>query len=111
MASLPKLSTVFTWAIYFIPVYIFILDPLVRGYFPGLLAPPRDSDDIFDESSAPGPGINLTDDSFISPEDDVPFSCPNAEGYRVHLLSHEPLIIYIENFVSETEANHILDMR
>ncbi|CAG8220508.1 unnamed protein product [Penicillium nalgiovense] len=110
MASLPKLSTVFTWAIYFIPVYIFILDPLVRGYFPGLLAPPKDSDDIFDESSAPGPGINLTDDSFISPEDGVPFSCPSAEGYSVHLLSHEPLIMYIENFISETEANHILDM-
>jgi prolyl 4-hydroxylase len=65
----------------------------------------------FDSSDAPGPGINLTDDSFISPEDGVPFTCPGAEGYQVHLLSREPLIMYIENFVSEAEANHILDMR
>lgn len=111
MASLPKFSTVFTWALYFIPVYIFILDPLVRGFFPGLLAPREDSVDLFDESDAPGPGINLTDDSFISPEDGVPYNCPSTEGYRVHLLSREPLVIYIENFISETEANHILDMR
>ena len=111
MGSLPKLSTVLTWALYFIPLYIFILDPVVRGFFPSLVAPPSDSDDLFDESSAPAPGINLTDDSFISPEDGVPFNCASAEGYRVHLLSREPLIIYIENFISETEANHILDMR
>lgn len=111
MASFPKFSTVFTWTIYLIPLYIFILDPLVRGYFPSLPIPSEQTDDLFDEFSAHGPGINLTDDSFISPEDGVPFSCPSAEGYRVHLLSREPLIIYIENFISETEANHILDMR
>lgn len=109
MASIPKLSTLITWALYFIPIYLFIVDPFLRGFFPSLL--PSDDNDLFDESGAPGPGINLTDDSFISPEDGVPFHCPDAEGYRVHLLSRTPLIMYIENFVSETEANHILDMR
>ncbi|KAJ5774019.1 Prolyl 4-hydroxylase alpha subunit [Penicillium paradoxum] len=63
-----------------------------------------------DDFGAPGPGINLTDDSFISPEDGVPFNCPGAEQYRVHLLLREPLVMYIENFVSEAEANHILDI-
>ncbi|CAG8177231.1 unnamed protein product [Penicillium salamii] len=110
MASIPKISTLITWALYFIPIYLFVIDPLLRGFFPSLL--PTDTDeDLFDESGAPGPGINLTDDSFISPEDGVPFTCPDAEGYRVHLLSRAPLIMYIENFVSENEANRILDMR
>jgi prolyl 4-hydroxylase len=112
MASIPKFSTLITWALYFIPIYLFVVDPLLRGFFPSLLAgSPSSSDDLFDESGAPGPGINLTDDSFISPEDGVPFQCPDAEGYRVHLLSRTPLIMYIENFVSENEANQLLDMR
>ena len=111
MASIPKISTVITWALYFIPIYLFIVDPLLRGFFPGLLADSPNNDDLFDESGAPGPGINLTDDSFISPEDGVSFNCPDAEGYLVHLLSRTPLIMYIENFVSENEANQILDMR
>jgi prolyl 4-hydroxylase len=111
MASTPKLSTVITWALYFIPIYLFIVDPLLRGFFPSLLAESPNKDDLFDESGAPGPGINLTDDSFISPEDGVPFNCPDAEGYRVHLLSRTPLIMYIENFVSENEANQLLDLR
>ncbi|KAJ6018884.1 hypothetical protein N7499_009936 [Penicillium canescens] len=118
MPSLPKLSTVITWFLYSIPIYIFVLDPLLRGFFPGLLpasdsdSEPRSNKDIFDfdDAAAIGPGLNLTDDSFISPEDGVPFDCPNAEGYRVHLLSRAPLIMYIENFISETEANHLLDV-
>ncbi|KAJ5130522.1 uncharacterized protein N7515_006561 [Penicillium bovifimosum] len=109
MASLPKFSTILTWTLYFIPVYIFILEPLLRDSFPGLQAGYPDSTSLFDSSDAPGPGINLTDDSFISPEDGVPFTCPGSEGYQVHLLSREPLVMYIENFVSEAEANHILD--
>lgn len=111
MASFPRFSTIVTWALYFIPLYLFILDPLVRDFFPSLSAESPNSDELFDESGSPGPGINLTDDSFISPEDGVPINCPNAEGYRMHLLSREPLIIYIENFVSEAEANHLLNMR
>ena len=119
MASLPKLSTVITWFLYSIPIYIFVLDPLLRGFFSGLLpasdsdSEPRSNKDIFDfdDAAAVGPGLNLTDDSFISPEDGVPFDCPNAEGYRVHLLSRAPLVMYIENFISETEANHLLDVR
>lgn len=112
MAYIPKLSTVIAWALYFVPIYLFIIDPLLRGFFPSLLADSPDSnDDLFDESGAPGVGINITDDSFISPEDGVPFNCPDAEGYQVHLLSRTPLIMYIENFVSRKEADRILDMR
>lgn len=118
MPSLPNLSTVITWFLYSIPIYIFVLDPLLRGFFPGLLPASSDSEpktnkDIFDfdDATAIGPGLNLTDDSFISPEDGVPFTCPNAEGYRVHLLSRAPLVMYIENFVSQAEADHLLDVR
>lgn len=57
-------------------------------------------------------GLNLTDDSFISLEDGVPVNCPSeTAGYQVHLLSRAPLIIYIENFVSGDEADHLVDIR
>lgn len=32
-------------------------------------------------------------------------------AYRVHIFSREPLVIYIENFVSEQEAKHVITMR
>ncbi len=37
-------------------------------------------------------------------------SCP-SHSYNTYILSHEPLIIYIENFLSASEATHLLDIR
>lgn len=57
------------------------------------------------------PALNLTDDSFISPEDGVPLNCPGeALGYKVYLLSRAPLILYIENFLSSEEADYLFDI-
>jgi prolyl 4-hydroxylase len=41
---------------------------------------------------------------------DEPLSCP-SHNYNTHILSHEPLIIYIENFLSESESRHLLEIR
>ncbi|KAJ5239932.1 hypothetical protein N7468_004551 [Penicillium chermesinum] len=111
MASLPKPATLVTWALYFIPVYLFILDPLLRSVFP---ANPESEINIFDvpasDPSTPLPS-HLTDDSFISPEDGVPYTCPDTPAnYKVHLLSRTPLILYLENFISDSEADHLVDI-
>lgn len=110
MASIPKLSTAISWLIYLVPVYIFVLSPLLQQFFPGAFNPWETSDAFghWDET----PGINTTDDSFISPEDGVPLNCASEpDGYRVHLLSRAPLILYIENFLGAEEADHLVDIR
>ncbi|KAI1460696.1 hypothetical protein F4805DRAFT_416770 [Annulohypoxylon moriforme] len=35
--------------------------------------------------------------------------CP-SDSYSVHILSKEPIVIYIENFLSEDERSHLLDI-
>ncbi|OKO99305.1 hypothetical protein PENSUB_8692 [Penicillium subrubescens] len=114
--STPKLSTIITWLLYFVPVYIFVLDPLLRPYFPdsasSSLSWGEDQDrHVLEEWDTSPSTLHLTDDSFISPDDGVPDNCPGeAEGYRVHLLSQAPLVLYIENFVSAAEADHLVEI-
>jgi hypothetical protein len=47
---------------------------------------------------------HLSSSSIASAE---PLSCP-AHSYNVHILSHEPSIIYIENFLSADESANLL---
>ncbi|KAI9928984.1 hypothetical protein ASPWEDRAFT_368911 [Aspergillus wentii DTO 134E9] len=110
--ALPNLTTLLTWTFYFIPLYLFVFAPLARTFFPSL-----DTDlGVFDEGEDgeyeyvyDTDGLNLADDSFISPEDDVPFSC-EVDGYKTHILQRQPLVIYIENFVRDDEASHLVDV-
>ncbi|OOQ87897.1 oxidoreductase, 2OG-Fe(II) oxygenase family [Penicillium brasilianum] len=112
--STPKLSTVITWLLYLVPVYIFVLDPLIRPFFSDKSSSASWEDEdgsAFEKWDHTPSTVHLTDDSFISPEDGVPVNCPGeAEGYRVHLLSRAPLVLYIENFVSSAEADHLVDI-
>lgn len=109
MASIPKLSTIVSWLIYLVPVYIFILNPLLQQFLPESVTL-LGSNDLSEWVDA-APGLNLTDDTFISPEDGTPFNCAGEpEGYKVHLLSRTPLILYIENFVGAEEADHLVDI-
>lgn len=116
MPSLPSASTVVSWIFYLIPIYIFVLAPLLSQIFP-----PDDEDTwgvdyavAYDAEGNEIPALNLEDDSFISPEDDVPLNCPQrepGEDLKVHILSRDPLVIYIENFLTEKEADHLVDVR
>jgi prolyl 4-hydroxylase len=46
----------------------------------------------------------------IEDEFDSALACP-ADQYRTHILSREPLVIYIENFISTEEIASLLDLR
>lgn len=115
---MPKLSTLITWALYFVPVYLFVVAPLLQILLPidstkSTRTPATwELSDVLDDWDDTTPALNLTDDSFISPEDGVPPNCPGeAPGYKVHLLTRAPLILYIENFLSSDEADHLVDIR
>ncbi|KAJ5728458.1 Prolyl 4-hydroxylase alpha subunit [Penicillium malachiteum] len=113
MASIPNISTLFTWALYFIPIYIFILDPLLRPFVSQSTTPSSDYNHVNDiwATSDSAPELNLVDDTLLSPEDGVPFNCPGEPaGYKVHLLSRTPLILYLENFLRDEEADHLVDI-
>ncbi|KAJ5092749.1 hypothetical protein N7456_008610 [Penicillium angulare] len=113
MASFPKISTLVTWALYFIPIHIFVLDPFLRPFLSQsqTTPTPNTDTDTFDwDIPDSAPTLNLTDDSFISPEDGVRVTCPaEPTGYKVHLLSRTPLILYLENFLSDDEATHLVE--
>jgi len=47
-------------------------------------------------------------ESFVAT--DEPLFCPSHD-YTTHILSLEPLIIYIENFLSANESIHLLTIR
>lgn len=124
---LPNPSTLLSWLFYLIPLYLFVLAPLLRQLLPSIfdtdyndpnnaaVSSTWGTDDYGIEYDAEGneiPALNLQDDSFISPEDDVPVECPSREGkYRVHILSREPLVMYIEGFLGDEEAEHLVDVR
>ncbi|KAH7132145.1 hypothetical protein B0J11DRAFT_520943 [Dendryphion nanum] len=65
---------------------------------------------VFSGSSVPSPRSQSSFDRVDSlAVPDAGLKCKD-HGYRVHLFSREPLVIYIENFVNDQEAKHIVDM-
>jgi len=105
MASWPKISTILSWIFYLVPLYIFVGAPLVRQLFPG-----SPSTALQDEEIS-GANLHLSDDNFISREDGVPLNCRGGDDYRVYILSREPLVVYIEGFLKDWEADHLVEMR
>ncbi|OOF99890.1 hypothetical protein ASPCADRAFT_203714 [Aspergillus carbonarius ITEM 5010] len=101
---MPKLSlsTLLTSLFYLLPLYLFVIAPLLRQLFPV-------TTDIFDpDTDTPDAETDITlDPEILSLPDGVIPTCPK-DTYRVHLLSKDPLIIYIEDFLSDEEADHLV---
>lgn len=58
----------------------------------------------------PLPRVN---ESLLALEDDADgtaLQCPE-DSYSVHIVSKEPLVVYIENFLSVDERSHLLEIR
>lgn len=117
MPPIPGPSTIVWWILYSIPIYIFVIAPLL-----GQIFPPRDDDavglgetyDFYDDEADADVAkrrLKLDDDSVISLEDGVPLKCAGDDEYRVHLLSTDPLMIYIEGFLRDWEADHLVRAR
>ncbi|KAK1139872.1 hypothetical protein N8T08_011117 [Aspergillus melleus] len=101
-----KLSTLLSSFFYLLPLYIFVVAPLLRQIFPS-----DSASSILDfDSTDHDPDVTL-DESVLSLDDGVEVTCPpEADQYQVHLLARDPLVIYIENFVSGEEADEIVEM-
>ncbi|KAL1965392.1 hypothetical protein VTN77DRAFT_5829 [Rasamsonia byssochlamydoides] len=106
MPTTPRVSSILSWIFYLVPLYIFVIVPALRMLFPSKQADGLLGDGDYDNGQVL-PALNISDDRFISPEGDAPLNCP-ADDYRVHIFSRTPLVIYIENFLSEKEADHLV---
>lgn len=68
-------------------------------------------------SSEPVPRIHRmprsrVNESLLALEDTngTALQCPE-DSYSVHIVSKEPLVVYIENFLSVDERSHLLEIR
>lgn len=103
---MPKLSlsTLLTSLFYLLPLYLFVIAPLLRQLFPV-------TQDIFDPDTDATTESDISlDPEILSLPDGIIPTCPE-DTYRVHLLSKDPLIIYIEDFLSTSEADHLVKIR
>ena len=89
--------TMLGYALALIPLYFFIYLP-VSSTLHGTAQKPSDRDLV---------NFHFNVSSIAS---DEPLSCP-PHSYTTHILSHEPLIIYIKNFLSADESAHLLKIR
>ncbi|KAF7157856.1 hypothetical protein CNMCM5623_002290 [Aspergillus felis] len=120
-----KLSTILSSLFYLLPLYFFVLAPLLRQFFSEGDSPlsPSTTDYLFPNSAdanayhdedaddlAPSKALNLLDDTFISIDDGITPDCPLDPAYRIHFLSRTPLVIYIEGFLTTPEADHLVDI-
>jgi prolyl 4-hydroxylase len=85
------------YAFALIPIYFFVYLPISQILY-GITSKPSD------------PGIANFNFNVSSIASDEPLSCP-VHGYNTHILSQEPLVIYIENFLSADESSHLLKIR
>ncbi|KAL4969603.1 oxidoreductase, 2OG-Fe(II) oxygenase family [Aspergillus stella-maris] len=102
---------------YLVPLYFLVINPLLRQFLPA------DSgsaiyawqDDNFYGDEEEDTSLNLNPD-VLSLDDGVPFSCDYGDGengednYKVHILNQAPLVIYIEDFLSGYEADHLVNI-
>lgn len=92
----PRLRTLIEYAFISIPVYLFILSPLLKTIVPSLFS---------DTGSVNYQSFELSD-SLVIPDNNL--TCA-PHKFNVRILHREPLILYIDGFLSESETAHLVD--
>lgn len=92
-----KFGKLVEYAILAIPLFFFVLLPLIRPYL---------EDDSFDDSAVAVSSDKI--ESLVYPEPGL-----QCEEHKVnaHVLYKDPLVIYIENFLSPAEADEVIRIR
>ena len=89
-----------SYVVALVAILLFFVNPIAQYFSPGRsTARPQ----------APRPQLNESLVAIESPNDTA-LECPQ-DVYSVHLLSREPLVLYIEDFLSPAEREHLLEIR
>lgn len=89
-----------SYAVALVAIVLFFSNPLADLFFPS-------SRMSRNRARAPRPALN---ESLIAIESANDTSC-DPDAYGVHILSRSPLVVYIENFLSTAEREHLLEIR
>lgn len=90
-----SIGSIFKYLFYTIVGYIFVGSPILRIFLGG--RPPAPEFENFVKS-----------DRLVIPDENL--VCPDY-GYNVRILSRDPLVIYIPDFLSAAEAKHMVAIR
>ncbi|KAE8146352.1 hypothetical protein BDV25DRAFT_132993 [Aspergillus avenaceus] len=96
---MPPLSSLLGLIFYALPIYIFIVGPITRQLFPQKPLPR-----LFNPDNTP-----LLNDTILSLDDGITPTCPE-DNYKIHILQRDPLVIYIEDFLTHDEADHLVEL-
>jgi prolyl 4-hydroxylase len=88
--------TILEYVLLCIPLYIFIGSPLLKVIAPSFFGSTGDATYQSFENT----------DALVFPDEGL--SCP-PHTYNVRVLSREPLVVYIDGFLSEKEADHMIN--
>ncbi|KAH6654187.1 hypothetical protein BKA67DRAFT_592437 [Truncatella angustata] len=89
----------FSYIVGGLAILLFFYNPIVQFLAPDAIGRiPRTPRPAINESLLAVDGVN-----------DMPPTC-GRDAYSIHLLSKAPLVVYIENFVTEGERKHLLEI-
>ncbi|KAI0180401.1 hypothetical protein GGR52DRAFT_531157 [Hypoxylon sp. FL1284] len=88
----------FSYVVAGIAIFLFVCNPVLQYFSPQPSRLPR----------TPRPPINESLLAIDGPNQTAP-DCP-PDAYSIHIVSKAPLVIYIENFLSEDERAHLLEI-
>lgn len=100
LLHLQSIIPMLSYIVAFLAFILFFSNPIAKFFFPASTLPSSDS---------PRPQLNESLLALPSPND-TELSC-NADAYSVRILSSAPLVLYIENFLTQDERSHLLDIR
>lgn len=98
-----SLSTFFQYAIFLVIAYILAGAPLLSTLYPGAgdAVKKEGKGDVKQVSYEKIESLMVLDRGLKCEE----------QGYRVHVLGREPLVVYVEGFLSEAERKRIVELR
>jgi len=92
-----KLSSILEYLLLGAAAYVFVLSPLLRTFVPTLV--PVDQESHYQSFEKT--------DSLVIPDPDL--VC-EPHTYNVRIMGRDPLVVYIEGFLSQEEAEHLVDV-
>jgi prolyl 4-hydroxylase len=91
----PRLRTILEYVLISIPLYIFILGPLFKTIAPSLFS---NTGSVNYQSFEKSESLIIPDEALV---------CP-PHKFNIRILSREPLIVYVDGFLSDTETRHLI---
>jgi prolyl 4-hydroxylase len=91
-----RFGTLVEYSLISIALYIFVLSPYISPYF---------------SNSSPEGDVTASYEkieSLVYPDEDL--KC-QEHAFKTHVLSRDPLVIYVESFLSAKEADELVELR